>query len=512
MTSDIRFGTDGWRAVIADDFTYANLCRVADAAGRVYAAEDPGGLVLVGYDTRFEAESFARAAAEVLASHGLRVRLSDRFLPTPALCWSVAHDEAAIGGIMLTASHNPAPYLGFKMRMSDGGASPKSFTDRVEAALAAEPPAPQHNAADLIEAVDLVAPYLDALRAMVDAETIAEAGLRVVVDPLYGAGQTYLAGTLRGLGVEVTELHGERNPGFGGLHPEPIPPHIAAAQEYVREHGFDAAFITDGDADRIGAADRNGTFVNPHRIIALIARHLVEDRGMSGRIVKTLSTSVLVDRIAHHLGSEVTTTPVGFKWIYEEMLKGDVLIGGEESGGIGIPAHVRERDGLLMALLLAEMMGQRGMGLGELVADLLETVGTMEYGRFDMRLEPDAMARFLEAMPSLAPTTLAGLEVLKVIRTDGVKFLLPDDAWLLLRGSGTEPLVRVYAEAPTSRRWTRCWPPDVCSPAARSGGRRTRRTCASRCSTSTIRPIWAGSSITCATLPPRSPREGTACT
>lgn len=447
MTSDIRFGTDGWRAVIGAGFTYDNLRRVADAAGRVYAAEHPGGLVMVGYDTRFEAESFARAAAEVLASHGLRVGLSDRYLPTPALCWAVAHDEAAIGGVMLTASHNPAPYLGFKLRMADGGASPKSFSDRVEAALAVEPPAAPADAADRIETVDLMGPYLDALRAMVDAEAIAEAGLRVVVDPLYGAGQTYLAETLRGLGVEVTELHGERNPGFGGLHPEPIPPHIVEAQEYVREHGLDAAFITDGDADRIGAADRNGTFVNPHRIIALVARHLVEGRGMSGRIVKTLSTSVLVDRIARHLGSEVTTTPVGFKWIYEEMLKGDVLIGGEESGGIGIPSHVRERDGLLMALLLVEMMARHEKGLGALVDDLLETVGAMEYGRFDMRLEPEAMARFVAVMPTLAPTTLAGMEVLEVIRTDGVKFLLPDDAWLLLRASGTEPLVRVYAEA-----------------------------------------------------------------
>lgn len=447
MSSDIRFGTDGWRSVIGADFTYENLGRVADAAARVIAAQSPGGLVLVGYDTRFEADSFARAAADVLAAHGLRVRLSDRYLPTPALCWAVAHDDDAVAGVMLTASHNPASYLGFKLRMSDGGASPKSFTDRVEAELAADVPAPNADAAARVETVDLVGPYLEALRAMVDPELIAKAGLRVVVDPLYGAGQTYLAETLRELGVEVTELHGERNPGFGGLHPEPIPPHIVEAQDYVRENGLDAAFITDGDADRIGAADRNGTFVNPHRIIALVARHLVEDRGMSGRIVKTLSTSVLVDRLAAHLGSEVTTTPVGFKWIYEEMLKGDVLIGGEESGGIGIPAHVRERDGLLMALLLVEMMAQHEKGLGALVDDLLESVGTMEYGRLDTKLDPAVMERFVASMPTLEPRELVGLEVREIIRTDGIKFLLPDDAWLLLRTSGTEPLVRVYAEA-----------------------------------------------------------------
>lgn len=446
----IRFGTDGWRAVIGDDFTYANLRRVAAAAGKVFAADHPGGCVIVGHDTRFEAESFARAAAEVLAAAGLRVKLTDRYLPTPALCWSVAHDEEAVGGVMLTASHNPAPYLGFKLRMADGGASPVEFTDRVEAELADEAPDVGAAAADKVETVDLVGPYLDALRGMVDADVIRAAGLRVAVDPLYGAGQAYLADMLRSLGVEVTELHGVRNPGFGGLHPEPIPPHIDEARELVKREGLDAAFITDGDADRIGAADRLGNFVNPHRIIALVARHLVEDKSMSGRIVKTLSTSVLVDRLGQRLGLEVTTTAIGFKWIYGEMVKGDVLLGGEESGGIGIPGHVRERDGLLMSLMLAEMMGYRKKGLGELVDDLLELTGPMEYGRVDLKLEPAVRDRFVARVPALAPPEVAGLQVHDITRIDGIKFFLPDDAWLLLRSSGTEPLVRVYAEAPTA--------------------------------------------------------------
>lgn len=442
----IRFGTDGWRAVIADDFTYENLRRVADATGRVFAADHPGGTILVGYDTRFEAASFARAAAEVLAAHGLRVLLSDRHIPTPGLCWSVAHDDEAIGGVMLTASHNPAPYLGFKIRMADGGASPVAFTDRVEAALPERAPAARGE----YEVVDLIGPYLEGLCSFVDAEAIAATKLRVLVDPLYGAGQGYLAEVLRRFGLDVTEVHGETNPGFGGLHPEPIPPHIDEAAERVRAGGFDAAFVTDGDADRIGAIDRTGAFVNPHRIIALVARHLAEDRGMRGRIVKTVSTSVLVDRIGLHLGCEVATTPVGFKWIYEEMLKGDVLVGGEESGGIGIPSHVRERDALLMALMLAEMMGQRGRSLGELVEDLIAVTGPMEYGRSDLRLSPERMEAFRAEMASLAPTEVAGLEVRGVSRADGVKFFLPDDAWLLLRTSGTEPLVRVYAEAPSA--------------------------------------------------------------
>jgi len=439
----IHFGTDGWRAIIGDTFTYANLRRVADATGRVFARSNPGGRIIVGYDTRFEAGSFAAAAAEVLASHGLDVVVSDSYCPTPALCWSVAHDESAVGGVMLTASHNPSPYLGFKNRLDDGGASPVSFTDSVEAALADEPPAVRGG---FVHA-DLMGPYLEALLSFVDAEAIRGAGLRVAVDPLYGAGRAHLAGLLRGIGVEVTEIHGTSDPSFGGLHPEPIPPHIDEVRELVRARGFDAAFITDGDADRIGAADRSGTFVDPHRIIALVARHLIEDRGMRGRIVKTLSTSVIVDRLGAALGVEVTTTPVGFKWIYEQMKAGDVLLGGEESGGIGVPSHVRERDGLLMSLLLAEMMAVRGCGLGQLVSDLEALVGHMEYGRNDLRLDPAVKDAFVASWPTLAPTEIAGMPVGRIVREDGVKFLLPGDAWLLLRASGTEPLVRVYAEA-----------------------------------------------------------------
>jgi phosphomannomutase len=439
----IHFGTDGWRAVIGDDFTYANLRRVADATARVFAADAPGGRVLVGHDTRFEAPEFAAVAAEVLAAHGLDVLVTDRYCPTPALCWSIAHDERAVGGVMLTASHNPARYLGFKIRLEDGGASPVAFTDRVEAELRDEPPLERCSFAK----ADLMAPYLEALKAFVDGDLIRSAGLKVAVDPLFGAGRGYLAETIRSFGVDVTEVHGEDNPGFGGLHPEPIPPHVDDVREFVRARGLDAAFITDGDADRIGAADATGAFVNPHRIIALVARHLIEDRGMSGRIVKTLSTSVIVDRLAAALGTTVTTTPVGFKWIYEEMVKGGVLLGGEESGGIGVPSHVRERDGLLMALLLLEMMAKRKCGLKALVDDLLALTGPMEYGRNDLRLDPAVKDAFVASWPDLSPSEIAGLPVGHILREDGVKFFLPDDAWLLMRASGTEPLVRVYAEA-----------------------------------------------------------------
>jgi phosphomannomutase len=379
----------------------------------------------------------------VLASHGLEVVLSDRYMPTPALCWSIAQDEKAVGGVMLTASHNPARYLGFKIRMSDGGASPVSFTDEVEAALADEAPAERGS----YQVADFMTPYLEALASMVDAQAIAEANLRVVVDSLYGAGQNYLADTMRDLGVDVREIHDQRNPCFGGLHPEPIPPHTDALRDNVTAVDRDAGFVTDGDADRIGAIDEHGNFVNPHRIICLVARHLAEDKGLSGRIVKTLSTSVLVDRLGTALDLPVTTTPVGFKWIYEQMLHGDVLLGGEESGGIGFPPHVRERDGLLMALFLLEMMAQRKQTLGELVESLFELTGPMEYLRYDMAIDEDTKASFLARADTFAPDEVAGLTVQEIVRDDGLKFLLPDDAWLLLRPSGTEPLVRVYAEA-----------------------------------------------------------------
>ncbi len=445
MSDEIRFGTDGWRAVIAEDFTFDNVRRIADAAGSVMAADHPGALVLVGYDTRFEADAFAAAAAGVLASHGLRVRVSDAPLPTPALSWAADRSEAA-GAIMLTASHNPAKYCGFKLKTADGGSAPPEYTKRVEAVLPAAPPAAPPGE---FETADLVSAYLADLKTLVDGEAIRRANMRVVVDPLFGAGQGYLARVLRELGVEVEELHAEPNPGFGGLHPEPIPPYIDAMRRAVVDGGFPAGFTTDGDADRIGACDRHGNFVNPQRIFSLVLRHLVEDKGMRGNVVKTVTTSVLLDRLCRHFGLTCETTPVGFKYIYEKMVTSDVLIGGEESGGIGVPSHLRERDGLAMALYLAEMMATHGKGLDELVTDLFAITGPMEYGRVDLRLEQPVMDAFHAAAPTMAPASVAGLAVQRVDAFEGVKFFLPDDAWLMLRPSGTEPLVRVYAEAPT---------------------------------------------------------------
>ncbi|MDE8701564.1 phosphoglucosamine mutase [Adlercreutzia equolifaciens] len=452
--ADIHFGTDGWRAIIGEDFTPDNLNRVIDAAARVFKEDavaagrdaDHPGTLIVGHDCRQDAHAYAQLAAQVAAGHGFNVLLTEDYCPTPTLCWSVAHNDDAVGGIMLTSSHNAAEYLGVKLRMADGGASPAEFTDRVEAVLPSQP-------TDILgpfTEVDLMTDYLAALRKLVDVEAIRAANLRVVVDPLYGAGRLYLAGLLRDMGVEVCEIDNAEDPTFDGLHPEPIQPWVDRGLAKVKELGYDALFVNDGDADRIAAGDSQGNFVNPHRIITLLTKHMV-DRGETGRVVSTVTASAMLDRMCRKLGLELVSTPVGFKWIYAEMEKGGVMIGGEESGGIGLPGHVKERDGLLMALLLTECMAQSGKDLGTLVEDMLEEVGRMEFARRGLSITPEQMARFrAETVPTFMVEEIGGKRVLDVDRRDGVKLLLEGDAWVMMRPSGTEPLVRVYAEAATT--------------------------------------------------------------
>ena len=452
--ADIHFGTDGWRAIIGEDFTPDNLIRVIDAAARIFKEEavaagrdvDAPGTIIVGHDCRQDAHAYAELAAQVAAGHGFNVLLTEDYCPTPTLCWSVAHNDDAVGGIMLTSSHNPAEYLGVKLRMADGGASPAEFTDRVEAVLPAEPT----DVLGPFRTVDLMTEYLAALRELVDVEAIRAAGLRVVCDPLYGAGRHYLADLLRDMGVEVVEIHNGEDPTFAGLHPEPIQPWVDEGLAKVGELGYDALFINDGDADRIAAGDAQGNYVNAHRIITLLTKHMV-DRGETGRVVSTITASAMLDRMCRKLGLELVSTPVGFKWIYGEMEKGGVMIGGEESGGIGLPNHVKERDGLLMALLLTECMAQSGKDLGTLIDDMLADIGRLEFARRGLSITPEQMERFrAETVPSYTADEVAGKRVIDVDRRDGVKLLLEGDAWVMMRPSGTEPLVRIYAEAATT--------------------------------------------------------------
>lgn len=452
--ADIHFGTDGWRAIIGEDFTPDNLNRVVAAAARIFKEEavaagrdaDAPGTLIVGHDCRQDAHAYAELAAQVAAGEGFNVLLTEDYCPTPTLCWSVAHNDDAVGGIMLTSSHNPAEYLGVKLRMADGGASPAEFTDRVEAVLPPEP-------TDILgpfQTADLMTDYLAALRELVDVEAIRGANLRVVCDPLYGAGRHYLADLLRDMGVEVVEIHNAEDPTFAGLHPEPIQPWVDEGLAKVGELGYDALFINDGDADRIAAGDSHGNYVNAHRIITLLTKHMV-DRGETGRVVSTVTASAMLDRMCRKLGLELVSTPVGFKWIYGEMEKGGVMIGGEESGGIGLPGHVKERDGLLMALLLTECMAQSGKDLGAIVDEMLADIGRLEFARRGLSITDEQMARFrAETVPTYTADEIAGKRVLDVDRRDGVKLLLEGDAWVMMRPSGTEPLVRIYAEAATT--------------------------------------------------------------
>lgn len=452
--ADIHFGTDGWRAIIGEDFTPGNLNRVVAAAARIFKEEavaagrdaDAPGTLIVGHDCRQDAHAYAELAAQVAAGEGFNVLLTEDYCPTPTLCWSVAHNDDAVGGIMLTSSHNPAEYLGVKLRMADGGASPAEFTDRVEAVLPPEP-------TDILgpfQTADLMTDYLAALRELVDVEAIRGANLRVVCDPLYGAGRHYLADLLRDMGVEVVEIHNAEDPTFAGLHPEPIQPWVDEGLTKVGELGYDALFINDGDADRIAAGDSRGNYVNAHRIITLLTKHMV-DRGETGRVVSTVTASAMLDRMCRKLGLELVSTPVGFKWIYGEMEKGGVMIGGEESGGIGLPDHVKERDGLLMALLLTECMAQSGKDLGAIIDEMLADIGRLEFARRGLSITDEQMARFrAETVPAYTADEIAGKRVLDVDRRDGVKLLLEGDAWVMMRPSGTEPLVRIYAEAATT--------------------------------------------------------------
>ena len=452
--ADIHFGTDGWRAIIGEDFTPDNLNRVVAAAARIFKEDalaagrlaDAPGTLIVGHDCRQDAHAYAELAAQVAAGEGFNVLLTEDYCPTPTLCWSVAHNDDAVGGIMLTSSHNPAEYLGVKLRMADGGASPAEFTDRVEAVLPPEP-------TDILgpfQTADLMTDYLAALRELVDVEAIRGANLRVVCDPLYGAGRHYLAGLLRDMGVEVVEIHNAEDPTFAGLHPEPIQPWVDEGLAKVGELGYDALFINDGDADRIAAGDSRGNYVNAHRIITLLTKHMV-DRGETGRVVSTVTASAMLDRMCRKLGLELVSTPVGFKWIYGEMEKGGVMIGGEESGGIGLPDHVKERDGLLMALLLTECMAQSGKDLGAIIDEMLADIGRLEFARRGLSITDEQMARFrAETVPAYTADEIAGKRVTGVDRRDGVKLLLEGDAWVMMRPSGTEPLVRIYAEAATT--------------------------------------------------------------
>ncbi|MBX6378319.1 MAG: phosphoglucomutase/phosphomannomutase family protein [Clostridia bacterium] len=451
----IRFGTDGWRGVIADDFTFENVRHVAQAyADYVLGLGRERDGVVVGYDARFLSGRFAREAAAVLAANGVRVWLTDRVTPTPAVSWAV-HERGAAGGLMITASHNPPEWNGVKIKADYGGSALPRITAAVEERLLANlrtGRAPRRADPDAVVeggGVELFDPrpsYLRQVAGLVDLERIGRAGFRVVADAMYGAGAGYLKALLEPVGIRVVEIRGDFNPAFPGINPEPIPRNLGLLFDAVRHEKADVGLVTDGDGDRVGAVDEKGEFVDPHRIFALLLRHLVEVRGWRGSVVQTFAVTEMVGKLARRYGLPVHRTPVGFKYVCELALSEDVLIGGEESGGIGIKNHIPERDGLLCSLLLLEVMATRGQTLHEAVADLLAQVGPHFYERIDLHLPPGRRDALMETLRASPPGAFAGLPVTRVDPLDGYKFYLGEHGWILFRASGTEPIVRVYAE------------------------------------------------------------------
>jgi phosphomannomutase len=447
--STIKFGTDGWRGVIADDFTFANVRKVACAIARyMVRAEKPGAGVLIGYDTRFGSERFARAAAEVVSMAGMPVWIAEKACPSPALSLLVRQRGAA-GGIMITASHNPYKWNGVKFKASYGSSALPSIVEQVEKELAivlanGVPPLPPQT--DHIQSLDILSPYLEAIEKIVDWDRIRDANFRFVVDPMHGAARGLLREVMTRHGVACDEIRGTRDPMFGGVNPEPIEPHVEALRRAVRAGKYDAGLCADGDGDRIGAMDRGGTFITPHQIFSILLWHLAGTRGIPGDVAKTFSSTKMLDKIAEKYGRKIFETPIGFKYICELMLERDILLGGEESGGIGTKLYLPERDATVMALLLVEVMAWHKKTLGELVAQLHEEFGEHHYGRVDMELRAGQKERAIEHFSGAKVKRVLDWEVARRENLDGIKLYLEGTGWVMLRASGTEPMLRVYSE------------------------------------------------------------------
>ncbi len=454
----IKFGTDGWRGVIAEDFTFANAHIVAQAIARyVVRCEDARKGVIIGYDHRFASDSIAAAAAEVVAASGTPVFLTDKPCPTPAVSLLVRQRGAA-GGLMITASHNPYQWNGIKYKASYGSSALPSIVAQIENDLAVvqkgnAPPLPQRK--NLIQPLEPRAPYLDTLEKLIDWKRLKNAKFRFVSDVMHGSAAGLLVELFRRNGITCDEIRGKRDPRFGGVHPEPIEPHIEALRQAVLAGKYDAGLCADGDGDRIGAIDRDGTFVNPHQIFALLVWHLAGTRNLPGDIAKTFSVTKLIDKLAAKFGRKLHETPIGFKYICELMLEQNILIGGEESGGIGTNLYIPERDATVSALLLAELMAWHGKSLGELLAVLTAEFGEYHYDRVDLALKPEQKEKAIAHFSDAKLTRILDLPVVRRESMDGIKVYLGEAGWVMVRASGTENLLRVYSEtdkAETTRR------------------------------------------------------------
>ncbi len=451
---EIKFGTDGWRGIIAADFTFANV-RVAAAAIANYllaqGAREKGAAV--GYDTRFGSRAFAETVAEVLAEAGIPVALADRITPTPALSFGT-RGRGHAGGVMITSSHNPFQWNGVKYKAYYGGSGRPAIIAEIEKELG-KPLASAASPAK-IEHVDFNTPYIAAICEFANLEAIRTSGLKFAIDCMYGAGRGVLKDIFTQLGVDHVEIRGEHNPLFPGINPEPIEPHIRALGDAVVANKCDSGFATDGDADRIGSIDEHGDFVDPHKIFCILLEWLLKTKDWPGGVTRAFNTTSMLDRICAKYGRPLYEHGIGFKYVVDLMLEKEILIGGEESGGIGIQRHLPERDGLLNALLLATIMSEEKKTLGQLVAALQAEYGEHQYGRIDLHID-DALKNATIAKAKAGVKEFAGMPVERVATLDGIKFFVKNleaagkqnaaESWLLLRASGTEPLLRIYSES-----------------------------------------------------------------
>lgn len=452
----IKFGTDGWRAIIGEDYTFANVRKVLQAFCDLNK-NSQNKKIIIGYDRRFSGKEFAEAATEVLLGNGFSVLLSESFCPTPAISWMTKHKKA-LAGVVITASHNPYRWNGVKFKESYGGSASPEYTAKIEAQVEKNDAKARKvkrmsleegQKARKLKYFHPHSEYVGQLKRMVDVAAIRRSKIKIVVDTLHGAGSGFFTALL---GKQVIEIRGDDNPGFGGVNPEPIAQNLAISSQAVRANKAAIGLATDGDADRIGALDEKGRFVNSHQIFSLILRHLAGVKKWKGDVIKTVSTTKMVDRLAERYGRHVVETPIGFKHICQEFLKTTPLMGGEESGGLGFAKHVYERDGILSGLFLLEIMAYHGKSLSALIKDLQKEVGPLYFRRDDMHIKPEKVKQVKHALGNGVAPHFSAFHLEEKSRKDGFKYFFSDGSWLLIRPSGTEPVLRVYAESSSQRK------------------------------------------------------------
>jgi phosphomannomutase len=456
----IKFGTDGWRAVISDDFTFDNVKKVAQSMAdyinnELRELEVKDRRVVIGYDTRFLSDKYAELVACVFAANSIKVILADRPTPTPSVSFAIK-DRGLVGGVMITASHNPARYNGIKFKAYYGGSAGQEVTKAFESYLGKNEikfmAMDEGKSKNLVETDDIVSAHLGFVKKYANLKLLKKTRLKVLVDSMYGTGNSYIPELLSGGQCKVDIIHNISNPSFGGINPEPIMPNLKELADKVKKGKYDIGLATDGDADRLGVALPDGTLLTGHKIMTLLLLHLLEDRGMRGGVIQTLCGTVLINKIAKKYALKTYETPVGFKYIGEIMVKEDILVGGEETGGVAFKGYIPERDGILSGLLILEMMAMRKSKIMDILKSIDKEYGTYEYRRLDVKYPDDKKAKLMKMLETDPPKDVLGRKVVGINSADGYKFICEDSSWLMLRLSGTEPILRVYAEASNEKK------------------------------------------------------------